>query len=1133
MSHFDFLKAEFQNLHEGAVQTELFALNDPRTACFHARRTLELTVDWLYAHDTALNRPYQDQLNALIHEPTFRTLLGSALFNKARLVKDLGNLAVHSNKPTRPVDAIVAVRELFHILFWVARTYSRAARPPDTLSFDQNLLPKPAVGAPPPQTADQLQKLEAQLASARSDRAKVDEELAQVRQELAKAKAANAARPDTHNYSEAQTRDAFIDVLLKEAGWSLSEERDREFPVQGMPNDSGDGFVDYVLWSADGLPLGLVEAKRTRRNAVVGEQQAKLYADCLEKAFGCRPLIFLSNGYEHWFWDDTRSPKREVQGFYTRDELALAVQRRTTRKPLASVPINEAIVERYYQERAVRRVAESFERDNLRKALLVMATGAGKTRTVIALTDLLMRANWVKRVLFLADRVALVKQAINAFKTHLPDSTTVNLVTDRDEEGRIYVSTYPTMMGLIDRVDEGKRRFGVGHFDLVIIDEAHRSVFQKYKAIFDYFDSLLVGLTATPVDEIHRNTYSLFELENGVPTDAYDLSHAVRDGFLVPMKAVTARLKFPSDGIRYDQLSAEEQEEWDEKDWPDDGSGTPLQHVESEAVNRWLFNKDTVDKVLEHLMTRGQMVGGGDELGKTIIFAKNQDHADFIAQRFDANYPKYKGEFARVITFRTEYAQSLIDNFSNKQKRPQLAISVDMLDTGIDVPEVVNLVFFKLVRSRTKFWQMLGRGTRLCRDLFGPDQHKRFFYVFDYCGNFEFFSQNPEKVEGSDNASLSKRIFTSRLELMTYLENEPVPTPEGAEPSRPLPTEFPTPNALLGDVKSMLAGEVAAMNVDNFIVRPQRKLVEKFSALDAWKQVDEGARHELANKVAGLPTELESEPEEAKRFDLLILRTQLAVLKSQKSFARYRDQVVSLAEALIEMSSIPMVKAQLPLIEELLSDPWWQDVTVPMLEVVRRRLRLLVPLIDKEKRAPVYTDFEDELGPEAEVQLAELSGSDTFERFRLKAQAFLREHKDMLAVHKLRTNTPLTRVDLEQLESVLTKSGVGAQEFVQKAASESHGLGLFVRSLIGLDREAAKAAFAGFLVGQSLSANQIEFVNLIVDHLTENGVMETGRLYEAPFTDLTPQGPDALFSQAQVEALIEVLAKVKAAAEAA
>ena len=702
----------------------------------------------------------------------------------------------------------------------------------------------------------------------------LDDELQRLRIEVADAKKQNAARTDDHDYSEAETRDYFIDLLLKEAGWALTNPQDREFPVTGMPNNTGEGFVDYVLWGDDGKPLGLVEAKRTKRDARVGQQQAKLYADCLEKQFGQRPVIFYSNGYDHWMWDDMSYPPRPVQGFYKKPELELLIQRRDARKSLADAKIDESIVERYYQSRAIRRVGEAFERDLDRKALLTMATGAGKTRTVIALCELLMRCNWAKRVLFLADRVALVRQAVNAFKKFLPDTSPVNLVTEKDTEGRVYVSTYPTMMGLIEEARDGQRRFGVGHFDLVIIDEAHRSVYQKYGAIFEYFDSLLVGLTATPKDEVDRNTYRLFNLESGVPTDNYTLDEAVRDGFLVPPKAVSVPLRFQREGISYDQLSEEEKEEWDALDWNDDG--TIPNRVEAEAVNRWLFNKDTVDKVLEHLMTRGLKVAGGDRLGKTIVFAKNHDHAQFIAERFNINYPHYKGEFARVIDFETEYVQNLIDNFSILTKDPHIAISVDMLDTGIDIPEVVNLVFFKLVRSKTKFWQMIGRGTRLCPDLFGPGKNKEFFYVFDYCQNLEFFSQQLPPTEGATGESLAKRLFNARLELIGELDKKVSieRAQDGGGHSGEAATTFGSGSS--GDevrraTAELLRKEVAAMNVNNFVVRPKRRFVEKYASTTAWSQLDGVAYTELSHEVAGLPTELDAEDEEAKRFDLLIL----------------------------------------------------------------------------------------------------------------------------------------------------------------------------------------------------------------------------------------------------------------------
>jgi type I restriction enzyme, R subunit len=1138
VSNFRFLEQEWPAVHEAAVRAEGTAHPDPRTACFHARRALELAVSWAFKHDSALRLPYQDNLSALIHEPSFKAAAGEAVFTKAKLITRLGNQAVHSHRQVQASDAVVAVRELFHVAYWFARTYGRLYRLGPNLTFDPELLPQS--GPVPKQTAEQLQALEERLrsqdeslAALLADKSALDAELVRLREEVAEAKKAAAARPDTHDYGEAETRDFFIDLLLKEAGWALDQARGREFEVSGMPNNKGRGFVDYVLWGDDGKPLALVEAKRTRRDSRVGQQQAKLYADCLEQQFGQRPLIFYSNGYEHWLWDDANYPPRQVQGFYKKTELELAIQRRETRKSLAEATVNKDIVERFYQERAIRRIGEAFERDHDRKALVVMATGAGKTRTVIALVDLLMRCNWVKRVLFLADRVALVRQAVNAFKAHLPDSSPVNLVTDKAAEGRVYVSTYPTMMGLIDETTDGQRRFGPGHFDLVIIDEAHRSVFQKYRAIFDYFDSLLVGLTATPKDEVDRNTYGLFDLENGVPTDAYGLEEAVRDGFLVPPKAVSVPLKFQREGITYEELSEEDKEQWDALEW-DEETGAP-DKVEAEAVNKWLFNQDTVDKVLAHLMTRGLKVTGGDRLGKTILFAKNQAHADFIADRFNKNYPHYRGHFAQVITFKVEYAQTLIDDFSSKDKNPHLAISVDMLDTGIDVPEVVNLVFFKLVRSKTKFWQMVGRGTRLRKDLFGPDQHKQFFYLFDYCQNLEFFSQEVAGTEGYTTESLGKRLFKTRLELIGALDERAEPAVAGAVHGSQAPS-YADPKTDIDVRKAaaeMLHGEVKAMNLENFVVRPKRRLVEKYARPESWAQLSEDDRVELGDEVAGLPSELDPENEEAKRFDLIMLRLQLAVLKSEPSFERLRDQVMEIAGLLEEASAIPQVQAQMALLLDLQTEEWWQDVTVPMLESARRRVRNLVQLIDKHRRRPVYTDFEDQMGDERAYDLPGLSDLRQYEKFRDKARAFLRSHQDHVAVNKLRMNKPLTKSDLDELERMLAESGVGRAEEINQAKEEAHGLGLFVRSLVGLDRTAAKEALGGFLDSRKLGGNQIEFVNLVVDHLTEHGLMTAAQLYEAPFTDVTPRGPDEIFTSDQVEDLIRILDSVRVSASAA
>jgi type I restriction enzyme R subunit len=1145
-SNFSFLQTEWPALYAEALKAEQAALNDPRTACFYARRTLELAVVWLYQAEGGrsgrLQMPYKPDLSAYLFEPSFKALVGPALHAKMDVVRKQGNNAVHSARPISVPDATAVLRELFHVAFWLARHYGRsaAARPAPALQFRVDLLPAAevpqvntqAVQANLQKLADELASRDAALAAANKKSATLDAELAQLRAEVAAAKAINTATPDTHDYNEAQTRDLHIDLLLKEAGWKLDQARDREFEVQGMPNTQGIGFVDYVLWGDDAKPLAVVEAKRTRRDARSGLQQAKLYADCLEKQFGQRPLIYTTNGYEHWFWDDTRYPQRAVQGFHQKDELQLLVQRRTSAKPLAGTRISAEIVERHYQQRAIRRIGETFEQDRQRKALVVMATGAGKTRTVIALVDLLQRANWAKRVLFLADRVALVNQAANAFKAHLPDAAAVNLVTDKATEARVYVSTYPTMMGLINATHNGQRRFGVGHFDLIVVDEAHRSIYQKYRAIFAYFDALLVGLTATPKDEIDRNTYSLFELENGVPTDAYGLEEAIAEGYLVPPRAVSVPLKFQREGIRYAELSEDDRAQWDALEWSEEGE-TP-DEVGAEAVNKWLFNTDTVDKMLMALREHGIHVAGGDRLGKTIIFAKNNAHAKFIAERFDANYPHFAGQFARLITYETEYAQSLIDDFSLKDKAPHIAVSVDMLDTGIDVPEVVNLVFFKVVRSKAKFWQMVGRGTRLCPNLFAPDQHKTEFKIFDFCQNLEFFGQNLEGSQSSVTEPLSQRMFKARLELLGVLDERLAQQATPLMPAGELLAKYSlTEPAMRADTANQLHAVVAGMRLDNFVVRPQRRWVEPWSEAKAWNVVSAEQLAALAQHVSGLPSAVRDDDEEAKRFDLLLLRTQLGSVRGDIGYARLREQVRALADGLSELGSIPDVQKQMVLIEAIAGEEWWQDVTLPMLEQARRHLRGLIKLLEKTRRKVVYTDFEDEIGDMAHVDLPLGGIAGDFERFRLKVRAFLRAHESHITLHKLRRNQPLTATDLAELERLLIDSGTGTAEDVARAGQEAHGLGLFVRSLVGLDREAATHVMNGFVAGKTLSANQLEFVSLIVTHLTERGVMEADLLYEPPFTSYAPQGPDALFTSAQVDELFGVLAHVKAMALAA
>lgn len=1139
MSQFSFA-TEFTDFHALAIKAEDTALADPRASAVFARLAVETMVDWLYKADRSLRSPYENNLNALISTPEFRKLASPTVLSKLHLIRKIGNNAAHKGR-FDDLKAMTSVRELHHVAWWLANNYARNA--PGPHQFDPTQLPKKqlvdqttlkkagALIKAHEQARDKaIEDLEALRLKSDADRLALEEELKRLQVEVAAIKATANDRAPTHDWGEAQTRRDIIDVLLSEAGWTLDQPRDREYEVTGMPNTTGKGYVDYVLWGADGKPLAVVEAKKATINPGTGQQQAKLYADCLEKQFGIRPLIFYTNGYDHWFWDDELYPPREVQGFFTHDELDLIIQRRTNAKNLSDVSVNRKIAGgagRTYQEKAIRRVCERFDSEKQREALLVMATGSGKTRMSIALVDLLMRAGWIKRVLFLADRTELVKQAANAFKQHLPDVQTANLLVDPGSNARVCVSTYPTMLNLIDReTEDGVRRFGPGAFDLVIIDEAHRSVYRKYKAIFEYFDSLLVGLTATPKEDIDKNTYELFHQEDGVPTDAYTLSEAVADGWLVPPRAIDVPIKFPREGIKYDDLSDEEKDEWDALDWGDDG---PPNEVAGAALNDWLFNTDTIDKALRHLMEHGYRVDDGERLAKSIIFAKSAAHAELIVKRFNHHYPAQAGKTCRQIDYSIKYSSSLIDEFKDPQSSLRIAVSVDMLDTGIDVPEIGNLVFFKIVRSKSKFWQMIGRGTRLCEDLFAPGQSKEDFLVFDFLENFQYFNADVPVREGSNVKSLQARLFEARVKALGLLRPPADKiikdrVREDGEPIDGLTASLP--DSLTAQLKS----EVFGMNLDNFIVRTQRRSVEKFQKESAWEDLTPSDQNELVENLSDLPTEISDPDVDAKRFDLLCLQIQLALLQRQ-DLSRLRKRMRDVVKKLEEKESIPDVARQMALIQEIATADYWENVTPQMIEQARRKLRGLIRLVDKNIRKTLTTNFIDTIGEANEIEISALSDANAFRQFKKKTEAYLKQHLDHVALQKLRRGLPLTEVDLKEIEGMLLDAGVGDRDSLDLlAAKDEAGLPGFIRSIVGMDRKAASLALNDALSstdGPPLSSDQLDFLERIIDWLARNGTIEADKLWEAPFNHVHPQGVVGLFSAEQVKRLLAKLDELR------
>jgi len=1114
--NFTFLEQRFPDVAEIATLAERSVYRDSRGACFHARHALERLVIRIFKFDKTLTTPDSQNLYNYMHDSAFRELLPEPVWLKADLIRDQGNTAVHGKKTPKPETALRLVQELAHVFYWAGRTYFKGgAEKLATYSYDESVIPTETTGGRPSSVAE-LEQLKKKLDESDAEKLRLEENLKAVQEELAAIRAENEAVPETHDWNEAETRRLIIDLELLRAGWTLDAPRDREYEVTGMPSAKGIGYADYVLWGDDGRPLAVIEAKKTTVDPAVGKRQAELYADCLEQMHGQRPVIYYTSGYETWLWDDAFYPPRRVAGFANRDELQLMIHRRTTREDLDDARVNPTICERYYQQQAIRSVLERFGQERSRKALVVMATGSGKTRLSIAAVEILMKKNWVRRVLFLADRTALVRQAKNAFNKFLPQVPIVNLVEEKeDTAARIVFSTYPTMLNAIDQVGaSGQQRFGPGHFDLIIIDEAHRSVYQKYGAIFEFFDALLLGLTATPKTEVDKNTYRLFELDNHMPTYAYELDQAVNDEFLVPPKAISMPLKFIREGVKYAELSPEEREEYEEKFY-DEEEGLP-EAISPAAVNKWLFNIDTVDQVLAHLMQFGQKVDGGDTLGKTIIFAKNHDHAEFIQQRFDICYPAMAGKFLRVIDNQVKYAQSLIDDFSVADKSPTIAVSVDMLDTGIDVPEIVNLVFFKLVYSKTKFWQMVGRGTRLCPDLFGPRQDKAFFFIFDFCQNLEFFGDKPEGHEAAVQESVKQRIFKRRLAIVRHLQQQAT----DGEESTPL-------TALAVTLCDQMHQIVSGLDKNNFIVRARSRYVDRYADRSRWNRLTDEAEAEVISELSHLP-HVDDDTEVARRFDLLLLNLQLALLKGDAGFDRYQQSVRELAAGLEEKANIAPVKAQLALIAELQSDTFWEDVTLPILERVRLKLRNLIQFLDRQgPREQVYTDFDDHLGTGQEKVI--VTRDESLKNYRLKMASYLREHTDHATIERIRQNQPIRAGDIESLEAMLfADSGIGTRKDYDEAYGTDQPLGVLVRQVLGLDQKAAKEVFADFLQLATLNSQQIEFVNRIVDHLVENGVMDLEVLFDRPFTEWSESGVAGVFPDDEVEVVKQRIEQINA-----
>ena len=1067
MTNFDFLLSvpDFVPFGEVAVAAEKIYSIDAAACVLNCRRAMEFAVKWMYSVDSALSMPWDDKLVSLLSTEEFRDIVDTNLMRRLEYIRKIGNCAAHDGKKITKEQAMLCLQNLWVFMDFVACCYSRNYQ---SGAFDPALPEQSAapVYVVPPETEIQLAKLI-------EENAALKEELTVRREEQQQ-----AYTPKPLEISEYKTRKLYIDVMLEDAGWTKGKDWLDEVELPGMPNQSEVGYADYVLYGDDGKALAVIEAKRTCVDVAKGRQQAKLYADLLEKQYGRRPVIFLTNGFETRI-EDGQYPERRVAAVFSKRDLEKMFNLRRMRQPMSLIHVDKNIAGRYYQEEAIKAVCESFDKKNRRKALLVMATGSGKTRTVIALCKVLMEKGWVRDILFLADRNSLVTQAKRNFVNLLPDLSVVNLCEDKTNyTAHCVFSTYQTMYNCIDTVQDEKeqRLFTPGHFDLVICDEAHRSIYNKYRDIFNYFDAPLVGLTATPKDDIDKNTYEIFELQNGIPTYGYELAQAVKDGYLVDFISVETTLKFIQEGIVYDELSEEDREAYE--DTFEDENGELPESIASSALNEWIFNEDTIREVLRILMKEGLKIDYGDKIGKSIIFAKNHKHAEEILKNFGKEFPHLPG-WAKVIDNYMTYAQSAIDEFSEADKLPQIAISVDMLDTGIDVPEVLNLVFFKKVMSKAKFWQMIGRGTRLCPGLIdGEDKSK--FYIFDFCGNFEFFRMNKGKAN-NNTLALSAMLFSLKAQIVYKLQDMAYQTGELI--------------AFRDSLVQELLEKVRELDRENFAVRQHMKYVELYSDPESYKALTYEDTLVMTDELAPLVT---PDPDDAKalRFDALLYGIELAYLAGKK-YSKARHDLITKVQAVAGVANIPEIMAQQELIRKILKTDYLENAGINEFEHIRENIRDLIKYIPR--KGPVYfTNFDDQILSmtfnESELE------NDYLADYKAKAEYYVRQHQENEAIAKLKSNIPLTEDDVAELERILWSEVGTKQDYEREIGSVP--LGEFVRSVIGLDMTAAKAAFADYLDSTQLDSRQIYFVNQIVEYIVHNGMMkDLSVLQDSPFTD--------------------------------
>jgi type I restriction enzyme, R subunit len=1104
--NFEILRGMWPELATLGGFAEQYAHTDASSCLIKLRTFCEQMVEGIYqTHNLTL--PYQCNLFDLLVEESFKDAVPKVVLDKLHFIRINGNKAAHG-QPVQTDIALLCLREAWDLGCWHFVTYGDG-RPDECTDYEEPPVVDTKARLKKEKRAalekimaqeTQLQELLQQVETLRSQAKAV--ERSEV--ELLSFKSAGLAAADALKFDEATTRKRLIDKQLVEAGWDIDPNGGNtaqitlEEEVPHQPTQTGIGYADYVLWDDSGKPLGVIEAKKTAFSSEKGRTQAKLYADGLEKKYGQRPVISYTNGFDISIWDDAQGyPPRSLFGFYSKDSLEYLVRQRQTRKLLDTVkPKKEIIGDRLYQIQAIQQVCERFSQ-NHRKALIVQATGSGKTRVAIALTDVLVRANWCIRILFLCDRLELRKQAKNTYTDFMHEPLTlVTAKTAKDRNKRIYLATYPAMMKIFQTFDSG-------FFDLIIADESHRSIYNRYRDLFKWFDCLHVGLTATPVDKIHRNTFKLFDCGDKNPTTYYSLDQAVEEGYLVPYEVYTHTTQFLRSGIKFSQLTEAQKEELE-----DAGETPEIFDYEPQSLDKKIFNRDTNRRIIRNLMEHGIRDGAGQLPGKTIIFARNHNHAVLLGQVFDELYPQYGGKLCQVIDNYDPRAEQLIDDFKDPANKLTIAISVDMLDTGIDVPEVVNLVFAKPVFSWVKFWQMIGRGTRLCENLFGPNKDKVKFRIFDHWGNFERFEIPQPEADPAPSKSIMQQVFEARLNLA-----------EIAQAKADLDT--------LRDTVALIRADINSLPDDTIAVREKWKAKNTVLAKGVLDQFAPTTLTTLRTDIAPLMQWVYTrDHSDSYAFDLLVTNAQLELLRQSGRFADFRDKIQDRVSQLLMHLNPVMAKADL--IKWVMSSDFWDQANVDKLEEMHTGLRGIMHHRQKggePQPQPKTIDVSD-----GKVELRRRAAnirSIDMQLYRQLVEETLEKLFDTSQVlHKIRSCEPVSEKDLNSLISlVLTQNPDVNLELLREFFPESAlPLDFIIRTIVGMEPEAIEKRFAAFARKFSENSRQTHFLRLLKNHIRKYGTITVEKLYEEPFTTINSDGLDGVFTdEAQIDELIHII----------